>query len=67
MSNEFDAHEWEVETPPVVLFDRRKRPDRRTEWRGGRRDSDWVNRPPGAFAKLEKLQRGYWRRLFSMT
>jgi hypothetical protein len=33
--------------------DRRRTPDRRTAWRGGRRDSDWINRPPGALARLE--------------
>jgi hypothetical protein len=39
---------------PVVLFDRRRAPDRRRAWRGGRRDSDWLNRPPGALARLER-------------
>jgi hypothetical protein len=52
--------------PPVVLYDRRKSPDRRESWRGGRRDSDWINRPPGALRRFEKLQRrvvqlGRWR------
>ena len=52
--------------PPVVLYDRRKSPDRRGSWRGGRRDSDWINRPPGALRRFEKLQRrvvqvGKWR------
>jgi hypothetical protein len=36
--------------PPLV--DRRFTPDRRAVWRGGRRDSDWINRPPGALSKL---------------
>jgi hypothetical protein len=35
------------------LVDRRRTPDRRKEWRGGRRDSDWVNRPPDSLARLE--------------
>jgi len=43
--------------PPVPLLDRRRTPDRRTEWRGGRRDSDWTNRPPDALAKLQARQR----------
>lgn len=52
--------------PPVVLYDRRKSPDRRDSWRGGRRDSDWINRPSGALRRFEKLQRrvvqlGKWR------
>jgi hypothetical protein len=46
-----------ADVPPVPpVFDRRRNPDRRTEWRGGRRDSDWVNRPPDALAKLESRQ-----------
>jgi len=36
-----------VEVSPLVA-DRRRTPDRRDEWRGGRRDSDWTNRPPHA-------------------
>jgi hypothetical protein len=52
--------------PPVVLYDRRKSPDRRASWRGGRRDSDWIDRPPGALRRFEQLQRrvvqlGKWR------
>ena len=39
--------------PPMPLVDRRKNRDRRAQWRGGRRDSDWVNRPPDAWAKLQ--------------
>ena len=35
-------------------------------WRGGRRDSDWIHRPPGALRRFEQLQRrvvqlGKWR------
>jgi len=41
--------------PP--LLDRRRTPDRRTVWRGGRRDSDWMNRPPDALARLERARR----------
>jgi len=42
------AHNYtDSELPPVVTFDRRRAPDRRVGWRGGRRDSDWLNRPPG--------------------
>ena len=52
--------------PPVVLYDRRRSPDRRSTWRGGRRDSDWIHRPPGALRHFEQLQRrvvqiGKWR------
>ena len=38
-------------------MDRRKNPDRRTTWRGGRRDSDWTNRPPDALTRLEAAQK----------
>ena len=46
--------------------DRRKTPDRRGGWRGGRRDSDWISRPPGALRRFNSLQRrvvqvGRWR------
>jgi hypothetical protein len=37
--------------PPIV--ERRRTPDRRTEWRGGRRDSDWVDRPLDGLARIE--------------
>jgi hypothetical protein len=37
--------------PPVV--DRRRGPaDRRAVWRGGRRDSDWLTRPPGVLSSV---------------
>ncbi len=39
------------------LVDRRRVPDRRAAWRGGRRDSDWVNRPPDAWEQLESRRR----------
>ncbi|HSC27967.1 MAG TPA: hypothetical protein VLD67_11875 [Vicinamibacterales bacterium] len=39
------------------VMDRRKGPDRRTAWRGGRRDSDWLNRPPGAWAQIATRRR----------
>ena len=51
--------------PPLV--ERRRTPDRRKEWRGGRRDSDWVNRPLDSLARLEARRRsaGPVRRLVS--
>ncbi len=36
--------------PPVVMMERRCTPDRRTRWRGGRRDRDWLNRPLDAWS-----------------
>jgi len=43
--------------PPAPALDRRRTPDRRTVWRGGRRDSDWQNRPLGALDRLEQATR----------
>jgi len=34
------------------LMDRRRQPDRRASWRGGRRDSDWRHRPPGVWQRV---------------
>jgi hypothetical protein len=42
--------------PPIVIVERRREHDRRTFWRGGRRNTDWTNRPPGAWAQLERQQ-----------
>lgn len=36
--------------PPIA--ERRMGRDRRDGWRGGRRDSDWHVRPPGALGRL---------------
>jgi hypothetical protein len=63
---DIDALDDNTVVPPVVLYDRRKTPDRRSTWRGGRRDSDWIHRPPGALRRFEQLQRrvvqlGKWR------
>lgn len=41
--------------PPVVEIERRRRRDRRSIWRGGRRNTDWFNRPIGAWRNLERL------------
>jgi len=42
-----------LDSPPVVTMERRHSPDRRAgAWRGGRRDTDWMNRPPDALARL---------------
>lgn len=65
MSNKFDVYDMAFEMPKVVLFERRVQPDRRKVWRGGRRDSDWISRPMGSLAKLERLRKkGIWRRWF---
>ena len=42
-----------TDLPNVIPFERRRYPDRRTEWRGGRRATDWLNRPAGAWAQFE--------------
>ena len=40
--------------PPAVSVDLRAAADRRAFWRGGRRNSDWFNRPIGAWRNLEQ-------------
>jgi hypothetical protein len=51
----------------VPCVDRRHMPDRRVSWRGGRRDSDWLNRPIEAWARLtgDSRQPVRWRELLS--
>ena len=58
MKSGLDVCEMELERLPVVLFERRLRPDRRNSWRGGRRDSDWLNRPIGGLERLVYRLRG---------
>jgi hypothetical protein len=41
--------EGDAEAVPYVGVDRRRQVTRRAAWRGGRRDTDWTNRPPGAW------------------
>ncbi len=63
MKSRLDVCDAELDELPAVLIERRRRPDRRSSWRGGRRDSDWLNRPPGSLDRLEQGQRGQlWRR-----
>jgi hypothetical protein len=45
----------EIENLPFVARDRRRIPDRRAKWRGGRRDSDWTHRRPVSYATLTGL------------
>ena len=42
-----------TDMPPVIAVERRRLPDQRREWRGGRRDADWTSRPIGAWRQLE--------------
>jgi hypothetical protein len=50
-------HHNPVEDLPIipVLWDRRRNPDRRAKWRGGRRDSDWTCRRPVSYETLTGL------------
>jgi hypothetical protein len=43
-----------TDVPPVVGVERRHLPDRRGFWRGGRRNTDWMSRPIGAWRHLEQ-------------
>jgi hypothetical protein len=40
------------EPPDGVTMERRRIPERRIGWRGGRRDSDWKNRPHGVLTSV---------------
>jgi hypothetical protein len=42
-----------ADVPAVVLVERRHRPNRRSWWRGGRRNTDWTNRPVDAWRDME--------------
>ena len=56
----------DVPVLPVVM-DRRRQPDRRAAWRGGRRDSDWRRRPPGVWPRVavDRTPPLVWRRLLA--
>jgi hypothetical protein len=58
-----------TEDVPPLFADRRRQPDRRTTWRGGRRDSDWLQRPPGALTSMSQpvSWTQVWRRWRSLT
>jgi hypothetical protein len=52
--------------PAPFVMDRRVKPDRRTVWRGGRRNSDWTNRPPDAWDRLDPAYPpSRWRTMLS--
>ena len=51
--------------PVVIATERRHTPDRRGTWRGGRRSTDWTERPIGAWRHLEQQFSG-WRRWSGM-
>jgi hypothetical protein len=44
-----------------LVVDRRRTPDRRAFWRGGRRDTDWLNRPLSALAPLPAKVKSWFR------
>jgi hypothetical protein len=56
------------DVPPFVVVERRHQPDRRSLWRGGRRDSDWITRPAGAWKRVAAQGSNgagsFWLRLF---
>jgi hypothetical protein len=43
-----------TDVPAVIVVERRHVPDPRNVWRGGRRNTDWMNRPIGAWRQLEQ-------------
>jgi hypothetical protein len=51
-----------IEDRPVIVKDRRCQPDRRIAWRGGRRDTDWISRPPDSLEQFAARRApGRWR------
>jgi hypothetical protein len=52
MAHKTLASELVGEPPAVITMERRRTPERRIGWRGGRRDSDWRNRPHGVLARV---------------
>jgi hypothetical protein len=52
------------DAPVVVIVEQRHTPDRRGFWRGGRRNTDWFNRPIGAWRHLEQ-RAAPWRQWFA--
>lgn len=58
-----ETADW-CDAAPVILVERRRLPDRRASWRGGRRDADWFNRPIGAWRQVEHRQ-SPWREWLS--
>lgn len=57
-----DMHDVQKATdvPYLVVVERRHTPDRRSGWRGGRRNTDWFTRPIGGWRQLEQQLVG-WR------
>ena len=51
--------------PPTCLMDRRVNLDRREIWRGGRRDTDWTNRPRDGWERLDPATPPRWRAVLS--
>src|SRR3954465_9820155 len=43
-----------ADVPPAIVVERRHQRDRRSFWRGGRRNTDWMSRPIGAWRSLEQ-------------
>ena len=61
-SDRSDMHDIQQATdvPHLVVVECRHTPDRRSGWRGGRRNTDWFTRPIGGWRQLEQQMVG-WR------
>ena len=59
------ASELIGELPACVSMERRRMPERRIGWRGGRRDTDWKNRPDGVLARVA-ANHSKWRVWFKL-
>ncbi|MGH9147241.1 MAG: hypothetical protein ACRD1Q_11065 [Vicinamibacterales bacterium] len=62
MSNSSPTKTLWLDDVPIVFQERRKSAaTRRRVWRGGRRDSDWTDRPPNALRHLQRRRlTGRW-------
>jgi hypothetical protein len=62
MSNSSPTKSLWLDDVPVIFQERRKGvATRRRVWRGGRRDSDWIDRPPDSWRHLQRRRfTGRW-------
>lgn len=67
MSDDLDSDYLDFDLPPVVRVDRRRAPDRRVGWRGGRRDADWLNRPSNSLARMARVAKTWRRRSLAVA
>ncbi|HEY7446692.1 MAG TPA: hypothetical protein VH702_01005 [Vicinamibacterales bacterium] len=62
MSNSSPTKSLVLDDVPIIFQERRKgAATRRSVWRGGRRDSDWTDRPPDSWRHFQRRRlTGRW-------